>query len=207
MSVSVDIIGLKDTIDYFRTLPELSAQAASLAINQVAQRSGMSLARDEIMKQIAFSKDYLSGDRLQVVQFARPDNLVAAIRARKRATSLARFATSGAVGVAGTGVMVKRGQSVYLKQAFLVKLKQGRASVTEDNYNLGLAVRVKAGETIRDKVTAHQSWLVGNAETGGVALLYGPSVDQVFRQVADEIEPGVLELLAAEFFRQFDRIS
>lgn len=206
MSLDFHIDGLKETIDYFKTLPELSARAASLAINQVAQRSGMQLARDEILKQIAFPKDYLTGDRLQVVQFAKPDNLVAAIRARKRATSLARFATSGAINSPGVNVQVARGKSIFLKAAFLVRLRRG-ASLDEDNYNVGLAVRIKAGEKIIDKTTSHKSWLQGSADKGGLALLYGPSVDQVFRQVADHIEPGVLELLAAEFFRQFDRIA
>jgi hypothetical protein len=45
-------------------------------------------------------------------------------------------------------------------------------------------VRLKPGEqAVMGKKTTHQSWLV----PGRVALLYGPSVDQVFRQVADDV--------------------
>lgn len=205
-SVSVDIVGLEAARLSIQTLPELSARAASLAINRVATQSGMALARDTIMDQIAFPKDYLKGDRLMVSQLARPDNLVALIRARKRATSLARFATSGAINVSGVSVQVAKGRTEFLRRAFLVKLKRG-ASFDEDNYNVGLAVRIKAGERITDKRTTHRSWLEGDADKGGLALLYGPSVDQVFREVADRIEPGILDLLADEFFRQLDRIS
>jgi hypothetical protein len=34
--------------------------------------------------------------------------------------------------------------------------------------------------------------------------LYGPSVDQVFRSVAVDIAPVILESLALEFLRQFE---
>lgn len=206
MSVSVDIQGLDSARLFFDTFPGLSAKAASLALNTVASKSGMALAADTIMQQIAFPKDYLKGDRLAVSQYSTPGNLVAAIKARKRATSLARFATSGSINVPGVTVSVKKGQSIYLKRAFLVRLRRG-ASLDEDNYNVGLAVRIKAGERIVDKNTQHKSFLEGDAQSGGLALLYGPSVDQVFREVADRIEPGILDLLAAEFFRQFDRLA
>jgi hypothetical protein len=40
-----------------------------------------------------------------------------------------------------------------------------------------------------------------------VALLYGPSVDQVFAEVADKVAPTIGDLVAAEFHRNFARLS
>jgi hypothetical protein len=37
-------------------------------------------------------------------------------------------------------------------------------------------------------------------------LLYGPSVDQVFRTVAVDISPPLLDNLQSEFLRQFQRL-
>ena len=159
------------------------------------------MAQDAIMEQIAFPRDYLQGDRLAVSSKATPSHLEAVIRARKRATSLARFA-DGTVGKPGVTVTVQRGHSTFLKRSWLVKLKAG-TSKTEDNYNVGLAVRIKPGDKIVGKHSTHQAWLIPNQ----VALLYGPSVDQVFRDVADQIGEPIAQLVADEFFRQFERLS
>lgn len=202
MAVTIQIDALAEAIDYFKVLPEKSSKAASMAINKVANRTGMTTARDEILKEIAFPKDYLQGDRLRVSRNATPDNLEAVIAARQRATSLARFARGGVIGRAGVSVEVGRGSSTLLRQAWLVRLKKG-ASLTQDNYNVGLAVRIKPGDELRNKKYEHQSWLI----PGVVALLYGPSVDQVFRDVADKISPKIMDQVEAEFFRNFARMD
>lgn len=206
MTVGVEVDALSDAQDYFRSLPDVSRRAARLALNSVSNRGAMRLARGGILDQVAFPKDYLTGDRLQVTKHAKENDLETVITGRKRATSLARFATSGAVGggamsKGGVRVMVKSGQGRVLRNAWLVRLRSG-ASMTEDNYNVGLALRVKPGDTLGNKNSAHKSWLVPNS----IALLYGPSVDQVFRDVSDEIAPRVAQMVADEFFRQFDRL-
>lgn len=219
MSVKVTADALEDAAMYFQRMPEIAAKSASLAINQVVDRQGLRLAADAIYEQVAFPKDYLKGDRLTVSQRARPNNLIAVIKARKRATSLARFAQGTPIGggqfIAGGGrapnagvrVTVRPGNATVMRAAFLVRLNKG-ASMDEDNYNVGLAVRVKAGETIKGKSGEHQSWLVKPTDKrSGVALLYGPSVDQVFSDVAGEISDPMLKLVSAEFFRQFTRLS
>jgi hypothetical protein len=199
----VEIEGLSDAALYFKTVPEISAKAASLAINQTLQRGGLNLARKTIEEEIAFPKGYLTGDRLAPKKFAKPNNLEGSIVARKRATSLARFAQGQPLNKPGISVRVGRDAgTTVLRGAWLVRLRQG-ASLTQDQYNVGLAVRVKPGDKLRNKKMEHKSWLV----PGRVALLYGPSVDQVFRQVADEISMPVADLVAAEFFRQFERLS
>lgn len=205
MTMTVTIEGLADTVDYFARLPEVSARAARLAINQVATRGGMRLAQDAIYNQVAFPQGYLSGDRLQVRKYATENDLEAVIVGRKRATSLARFASGQPVGNVARGgirVQVKKGKSVVMRRAWLVRLRRG-ASLDEDNYNIGLALRVRPGESIAGKYSKHTSWLVPNS----VALLYGPSVDQIFRDVAGDIAAPIARLVADEFFRQFARLA
>lgn len=219
MTISVDFEALADARSYFERLPQISASAASMAINQVVQRQGMKLIQDTTYSEVAFPSGYLSGDRLTVGRYAQPGSLEAVVRARKRATSLARFAGNAPIGggqfAAGGGrnatppitVRVKgKGGSKQLRAAWLVRLNKG-ASFDEDNYNVGLAVRVRTGE-VDGKHSSHSSWLVKPNSRGiGVALLYGPSVDQVFRDVADQVGAPMADLVAAEFFRQFNRLT
>lgn len=197
MSDEIMATSILDAIDLIERLPGVADKAAQLAINQTATRGGLKLARTEILNEIAFPRDYLTGDRLRVSQQATPGNLEAVIAARQRPTSLARFAQSGtALGSrakVGVRVQVKRGNSVLLKQAWLVNLNNG---------NIGLAVRLKPGQSIDNK-HGKTYWLVPDK----VALLYGPSVDQVFRDVSEEISGPVAKLLDAEFHRQFERLT
>lgn len=205
MTISVEAEALAGAIDYFKRMPARSAKAARLAINDVATRGGMKLARDTMLDQVAFPKDYLGGDRLKVSRYATEGSLEAVITARKRATSLARFAPGQSVGTAprmGVRVTVGKGKTTTLRNAWLVRLKKG-ASLDEDNYNIGLAVRLKPGEKLANKTKAHQSWLVPDV----VALLYGPSVDQVFRDVAGDIAKPIADMVSDQFFRQFARLA
>ena len=177
--------------------------AARMAINDTATRQGMTLIRKEMMEDVAFPRGYLAGDRLKVVKRATNANLEAVILGRKRATSLARFATGPTVfnGKGGVQVRVKNGRTTYRKRAFLVRLRKG-ASLEEDNYNVGLALALRPGERV-NKRTDHLSWL----EEGRVALLYAPSVDQVFGGVADQVAEPIGDLVSTEFFRQFARLT
>lgn len=205
MTINSTFEGLDGTADYFKRMPERTARAARLAINRTISREGMKLVQQEMYEQVNFPKNYLKGDRLFVKQYASESNLEGIILGRKRATSLARFASSGtAIGSqakAGVTVQVKRGSSTFLRNAWLVRLKRG-ASLSEDQFNIGLAVRLKPGESLGKK-TKHQSWLV----PGSVALLYGPSVNQVFDDVAETSGPAILDMTATEFFRQFNRLA
>ncbi len=199
---------LLDAIRYFERFPEVTEKAAQLAINDVTRRGALKLARDEIMGEIAFDKSYLTGDRLGVTKFAKKGDLEAVITGRKRATSVARFAAKGTpVGTGpkvkmGVRVQVGRGKTTVLRSAWLVRLNKG-ASMTEDQYNVGLAVRLKPGESLENKHSTHKSWLV----PGSVALLYGPSVDQVFATVSQQIADPVGDMVAKEFLRQFARLA
>ena len=187
---------------YFRTAADAAVPAMRMAINDVATRGGMALIREEMTDQIAFPRGYLTGDRIGVTKRATNAHLEAVITGRKRATSLARFTSARTINQkGGVSVRVSRGRTTYLKQAWLVRLKKG-ASLDEDNYNIGLAVRLRPGEKLNKK-TVHQSWLVA----GQVALLYGPSVDQVFQEVAGDVVDPISEMVQDEFFRQFARLT
>lgn len=193
---------LEGLATYFRTAADAAVPAMRMAINDVATRGGMALIREEMTDQIAFPRGYLTGDRIGVTKRATNASLEAVITGRKRATSLARFTSARTINQkVGVSVRVSRGRTTYLKQAWLVRLKKG-ASLDEDNYNIGLAVRLRPGEKLNKK-TVHQSWLVA----GQVALLYGPSVDQVFQEVAGDVVDPISEMVQDEFFRQFARLT
>lgn len=157
------------------------------------------MIRRDILNEVAFPRDYLTPDRLRVAQNAKPGNLEAIIKARQRPTSLARFATSGTSlgsrAKIGVRVQVKRGgNSVVFKTGWLVSLRNG---------NIGLAVRLKPGQSIGNRNESVKSWLVPDK----VALLYGPSVDQVFRDVSEKTAAPIGRLVSQEFLRQFDRLT
>ncbi|MCP0581332.1 hypothetical protein KU638_22575 [Salmonella enterica subsp. enterica serovar Mbandaka] len=207
MPVNVLAIGPNELKEYLEQVPEIANNSIRMAINSVAAGKGMTLIKKSMTDEIAFPSGYLNADRLKLTKRATQTNLEAVITGRKRATSLARFVTGGAMVAnskrgGGVQVRVKKGKTTYLKNAFLVRLNKG-ASLTEDNYNIGLAVRLSAGESLSNKRSQHKSWLV----PGRVALLYGPSVDQVFAEVSETVAPKIGDMVAAEFHRNFARLS
>lgn len=198
----VDLAGLIQLDDFLEAAPERTRQAASLAMNDVIEGPrGLGVYRKAISQQINFPQGYLNDDRFGVGRRSTPSNLVTTLVARQRPTSLARFALSGAVGSKG-GVTVQvgaRSGSKTFKSGFLVRLKSG----VEDGGNIGLAVRLKPGQTLNKKDQSKMVHLESN-----VVLLYGPSVDQALNtSVADAETPEVIDSVATEFYRQFARLS
>lgn len=173
-------------------------KAASRAINTVARDARVDAGR-KIRSQINLPARYVNGKGLYVSQKASPGNLQGKITARGRPTSLARYAVGAPrVGKAGVTVQVQPGKARFLKRAFPIKLPQGSAGI-ETKYNLGLAIRLRAGESIQNKVSARRV-------SKGLYLLYGPSVDQVFRSndgtgVANDLVPEIERDLSTEFLR------
>jgi hypothetical protein len=105
------------------------------------------------------------------------------------------------VGHAGVYVQVAPGKSRFMKRAFLMRLPQG-STLTDTIFNLGLAIRLRPGEVLQNKVSARKV-------ASGLYLLYGPSVDQVFRSndgsgVANDMVPEIERDLSAEFLRLLD---
>ena len=175
-------------------------KAAVRAINRTTER-GRAEASREIRSQVKFSAAYLSDaeGRLSVTKFASPGSLQGTITGRDRATSLARF-VQGATRPNKAGVRVAvsaNGGARYMRRAFLVRLRSGNADINTKN-NMGLAIRLKDGESIRNKN-------VTLMKKSGLYLLFGPAVDQVLggnRGVASKITPELADQLEAEFFRQ-----
>ena len=203
--IEIDLRGVPQLQSYFERLPEVTTNAARFAVNFAALR-GASLASKEIRRQINFPGGYLGavgkpGSRLAVTERASTNNLRAVITGRGRATSLARFARGSVRFGRPTRdprVKVARGGgSSKVRGGFFVKLRAG-ASIGE-NFNVGLAVRLKPGERIKNK---RKMVSLGK----GAYLLYGPSVDQAFRSVAGDVQPDVSALATNEFLRQFARL-
>lgn len=196
----IDAVGLKEAKKFFDALPDATRRAASLAINQTTERKAMPLAREAMAVQVAFPTGYLSPPRFIVKDKASPTNLMASIAGRFTPTSLARFTTGGKrAGLrSGTGVTIRvnPGRPLTLPRAFLLNLRSG---------NIGLAIRLRQGEVLRNRRISGKTFTSGPLK--GVTLLYGPSVDQVFRTVAIDITPQVLDNLQTEFLRQFVRLS
>lgn len=203
--LSIEAKGIKDYQRFLELAPAITTRAARLAINDTARFGGLKLIQKSIYAQVNFPAGYLEDpSRLRVSQLASDNKLEAIISARARATSLARFAGSSPFPTprgAGVTVTVNPGSPRVMKGAFLVRLRRG-ASFTDDNYNLGLAIRLKPGERVINKNTQSTVQLGHNVE-----VLYGPSVDQVFRDVAVEQADAIGAMLGAEFIRQFTRLS
>lgn len=207
MTVFIDALGIQNYARYLAEFPEKVPQAASMALNQTAQRKGLPLAREKMLEQVAFPTGYLYPPRFQVDKKASPGSLLASLRGAFTPTPLARFAgTQRARFVTarkhGRGVPrpkvrveIKPGRIVTLPRAFLLTLKNG---------NIGLGVRLQPGEVLHNSIGAK---FIPSGPLAGVYLLYGPSVDQVFRTVAADISGPLLVELESEFLRQFIRMT
>lgn len=160
------------------------------AVNRTADRV-RTAAQKQIIQEVAFKARYVQG-RLTVSKKASGANIEAVISGRDRPTSLAQFVTNPrAKRGQKLGLMVEPGKPVQLDKgrdnprAFLVQLRNG---------NQGLAVRLKEGESLTHSRRAKK--LADN-----LYLLYGPSIDQVFRGVAEDQSEKALEFLNSEFQR------
>lgn len=193
----VVIEGLDSLPDLTEITPKITT-AARQAVNRTLDRARTQAAR-EMRRQVNFPASYLTGpeSRLRVTRRASNARLEGEISGRWRATSLARFAKSTDPAAArrrgGVSVSVKPGGAKFIRGAWLVRLRAG-ATKTDTKFNLGLAIRLKPGESLRNSRGAVQL-------DNNVWLLYGPSVSQVFQTVRDDITPDTLDFLEQEFER------
>lgn len=218
MTVEITTRGLQELIDYFDRLPEIVAQAEVLAVNAGARFAHTAGSRG-IREQVNFKSGYLGSaasggnDRLGIARYAKKGDTEAVLVARTRPTSLATFVQgSKTVGkrTPGRAVRVKvaaGGSEVKMPGAWLMRLKAGKV-LDDETSNLGLAIRLKPGQTINKRVLPAG---VRVGEKGGRAssmmMLYGPSVAQVFNTVAQDIEGPVSTRVEDEFIRQYERLS
>lgn len=185
----VAVEGLSDLKD-LEHLDEDIARAARIAVNYAADKARTRSVKD-IREQVAFPARYLTG-RLKVTQRAAGRSLEAVVTGRDRPTSLARFAKdrspAGAKRRGGVNVTVSPGSATFMTGAFLLKLRGG---------NLGLAIRLKDGESIRNKKAVRK---IG----AGLYLLFGPAIDQVFRTVSQDQVQITSDDMEREFLRVMD---
>ena len=181
-------------------IPAAMVLAAQRAVNRTAERTSTA-ARRMVRDQVNFPAQYLTGtdssgqQRLGITKRASAGDLEAVITGRHRPTSLARFVSGNpSPGKAGVSVQVATGFARFMRRAFVIRLPAGRDANIETKSNLGLAIRLKPGEVIHNKRVMIQ--LKGN-----LYLLYGPSVDQVFNTVREDVAPDAQDFLGDEFSR------
>jgi hypothetical protein len=201
MGVIIDTSGVEGITDFFEQFPVTARAAMANAINDTARGYALKRAKEEVYKETAFPPGYLDQpERLWVSLTAYPERLEATITGRDRPTQLSRFAAPGTpvgnvrrgANTPGVTVTVNPNDPVTIPEAFLIALKGG---------NVGLAIRLKPGETIRNYTGPNQS---RREIFPDVFLLEGPSVDQVFRDVAVDISDDVAAELGREFIRRFN---
>jgi hypothetical protein len=201
--LEVSLKSNKEMEEFIRAFPKESALAARDAVNTTTKFAYAEASR-EIRKQVNLSQSYIgsaeAGNRLKIARRATEENPSAVISARTRPVSLARFALDKSLRRrGGVSVSVKPGATKRMASAFIIRLRAGK-QITDDQFNLGLAIRVKPGTTLINK----RATPFGTRDPN-LFLLYGPSVDQVFSSVRSDIAPKVEDFLANEYIRQFDR--
>jgi len=180
-----------------------TSRFAAMAINKAAKR-GRTEAAQMIRRQVNLPAAYVAPTRgrLVAVPAATPKKLESYIRARSRPTSLARYVVSQTKGKrGGVTVQVAPGRARFMKGAFLMKLRRGKV-LTDTQHNMGLAIRLRPGESVRNKKTMKMI-------SGGLALLYGPSVQQAFISrsgsgVAKDLSDRILREAEREYLRLVD---
>lgn len=179
-------------LDALDEIPTETRKAALRAINKITPKARTASA-SAIRKHANLPARYLSGaeGRLKIQRPATQADLSSTIVGRRRATSLARYAKGGSY-KNGVRVSVKPGGARYIKRSFLMPLRSG----TTDGGNVGLAVRTDG--------SAPKGALKPKKINDNLYLLYGLSVDVLFRRVIPEVSPKISDELETEFLRLLD---
>lgn len=194
---AVFIEGLSETLTDIERVPDRVKRSAQFAVNYATRRAKAEASR-QMREQIAWTASYLDGKLTMTL--ADGSRLEGTVGANFRPTSLARFAK-------GTKAPWTLAKQLHVDAArftsgngkmLFVPLRRGLGPITEDNMNIGLAIRLSEGDTVKAKYRMRP---FGK----GLYLLYGPSSAQVLYTVAEDISPDVAEWLNTEFQRQMNR--
>lgn len=195
---TVAVEGISALDDLERMTPEIE-KSVRMALSS-ATRYARSQSSKEIRDEIRFPASYLNSGRLRSNGVRRIGGVhEGSIVARGRATSLARFGVSNLAGRPGTGpasFKVKTyGSTKTIRRAFLIPLRSG---------NVGIAYRLKPGQLHAPGKRSSASVFTHTKRDGrreDLDILYGPSVDQVFRSVSEKVAPDALREVEREFLR------
>ena len=201
LSSDLKVIRLSGMAEKLRELGEQAGQVAADVVNDTA-KFAYDKGRDSILDDVLFPPGYLDvGGRFVISKKATTSNPEATIRARDRATSLSRFVVGNPKPYARGGVRVRvkrKGTAKVLNRAWVTGLK---------NNNRGLAMRVPKGAGIAGRRHGARGLPVlrkdGNSAT---YLLYGPSVNQVFKGNSASLMPEISEYMSDSFSRRYKRI-
>lgn len=206
MVVKVTVEGLDSLERDIAQYPVASAKAAQIAVNATA-RLARTLGTKGIQAQVALNTRYIQAN-LTVIP-AKLGAPTAIVRGRFRPTSLARYATNRAAphGSPARLRVKRRGAAVLKRRLFLFKRLSTGSAVGQDGrrlpgQNIGLAIRLKKGEQLRNRKKAIRF----SDDDGGLYLLYSPSIDQVFKDVRNDLTPKITPFLEREYGRQLTRL-
>lgn len=195
--------GLAEIAQDFEDFPKKAALAGRIAVNYAADKFARR-SSDDIQKNLRLgsravynaSNQRRSGIR---VEKAKLDNLTAVVSASSEPLPLGKFATNVPRGRIRRGVspvvMVKPGAGAEMKGAFYVRVKNGTVLI---------AIRLKAGESVRNK-TANRTYPLRKTDPS-VVTMYGPSLDQAFKRNLDSFVPQINNDIRLEFNRQLTRL-
>lgn len=209
MGVTIEARGLSRFADFLRNADDSVSKAVVLATNDTALYARAKTSR-EIRQRVNFRARYLTGGgdrsaRLAISKKATASDPEAVLTGRDRPTSLANpqfVRTQPTFGRQKRPVRVHVGAgrgTQTLDRAFFVRLRRGNAAVTEENSNVGLAIRLRPGERIDNK---KEMASMGN----GVYLLYGPSVGQAMRTVLPEEADDIGDTYGDRFVHHLERV-
>lgn len=208
MTVAITFRGLDDVRKRVAGIPETVDEASMFAVNE-AITYGQAESSRRIREQVSLSASYIGSAtdpnaRLRVAKKARRGDLEGVIAGRTRPTSLAQFMRGAKLGKGGY-VKVKvsaAGAAKRIPNAFPMKLRRGTGVYDPENANEGVAVRLKDGKLPGGMNKKQMVQVEGN-----LYLLYGPSVDQVFRDVRYEVQEPIGDVLESSFLRNYGRLS
>lgn len=208
MTVEIGFRGLDTVRKNVAGIPETVDRASAFAINE-SITFGQAESSRRIREQVAFKASYVgSADdpnaRLRVSKKAHVGDLEGVIAGRTRPTSLIQFMTGAKLGKGGYArVKVSaHGGAKRIPNAFPMKLRRGIGVYDPENANQGLAVRLQDGK-LPGGMNKKQMVQVN----GNLYLLYGPSVDQVFRDVRFDVQGPIADVLESSFLRNFARLN
>jgi len=200
-------------IERMQKMPDIVTKASVMAVNEGA-RFGRAAALREMNSQVMLGKKYLGDNLLIKKAQGNVGEIRAVVTGIQRPVSLARYAASSArAAFLGSKKQPKnmrirvRTSSTgrVMPKAFFVRLRSGR-EFSETHFNVGLAIRLKPGQQVQGRHISGKP-MAKTGSSASVYLLYGPSVDQVFRTVREDVSPEIVQRVRNEFGRQFKRLA